>query len=160
MSRLPCGMVASACRSQARGWVLPGPTGVLPPCVRGKASPQPGTCLLYSLGIRGRLTCTAGDARVPETLALRRTGCQTAGFCGSGSFCGKTQEAGGVCGYCWSLVRLVELLPLSVCCRSREPVPAGGALHPPLAIIGSAMISPRCLSSSGSLNETSPDSGN
>lgn len=49
---------------------------------------------LYSLG-KAHLPeqCTARDAGIPETLALRRMqGCQAAGFCGSGSFCGKTRE--------------------------------------------------------------------
>lgn len=43
---------------------------------------------------------------------------------------------------------------------SQCAVPAGGMLHPPLAIVSSVVISPRCLSSSGSLNITSPDAGN
>lgn len=37
MPQPPCGLVASACTSQARGWTLPGPAGVLPPHVRGES---------------------------------------------------------------------------------------------------------------------------
>lgn len=163
----PAALWHGACTSQARGWALPEPTDVLLPHVRG------GGKLLHSQGqcIACCIAWGMGEGSLARVMhfkgcscswnfGIKKDGTSSSSFLLFRQFL--WQNSGGV-RWQWLLLTFGKWWswpPLSACCRSRKPVPAGRTLHPPLAIVSFAVISPGCLSSSGSLNVASPDAGN